>query len=442
MALEKYQQKRRFDETPEPAGKKRSGRGALKFVVQKHQASHLHYDFRLELGGVLVSWAVPKGPSLKPKDKRLAMMVEDHPYDYRGFEGIIPQGNYGGGTVMVWDQGTYQAREVAGKKVSRAEAEKLLRQGLHKGDLKIVLDGQKLKGEFALVKIRQGEEKAWLLIKKDDEQADRQVDVTKQDRSAATGRTMPQIANQSEEQGDVWQSHRSQDMNPDNEALKQQNLISEILSGASPATLPRDVKPMLATLTDQPFDRKGWLFEVKWDGYRAVAEVEQGSVNLYSRNLQPFNQKFAPIVKSLEQLGHRVVLDGEVVAVNEDGKPSFQLLQNYHKSQSRWRGQTEFDGANLIYYVFDILYLDGHDLTGLPLTRRKQILAQILPALPSIRISEHIEERGIDFFNVARDQQLEGIMAKDGQSTYRPGIRTKSWLKIKTHQRQEAVIGG
>ncbi|MBW3538501.1 DNA ligase D [Candidatus Parcubacteria bacterium] len=448
MALEKYKQKRRFNETPEPKGDRHDGTGPLRFVVQKHQASRLHYDFRLELDGVLKSWAVPKGPSLNPEDKRLAMMVEDHPYDYRTFEGIIPQGNYGGGTVMVWDEGNYHAvrdaktgdrkpkpdRPATGP-TSRQDSERLLKHGLHAGNLKFILDGHKLKGEFALIKLKNAEDNAWLLMKKDDQWADPKRDVTKQDRSAVTGRTMPEIADQSEAQGNVWRS--SDSSTPDDKISPDQNLPAEALSGAPKAEMPRDVKPMLATLTDQPFDREGWLFEVKWDGYRAIAEVDQGKVKLYSRNLQPFNQKFPPVVAALRGLSHDAVLDGEVVALDEDGKPRFQLLQNWAKGVG-----SQADRGVLVYYAFDLIWLGGHDLTGLALIRRKQLLAQILPVSPHLKISDHITERGKDFFEAARGQDLEGVMAKDAQSTYRPGVRTKSWLKVKTHRRQKAVVGG
>ncbi len=415
MALDKYNQKRRFEETPEPAGKKRKGSGPLNFVVQKHEASRLHYDFRLEVDGVLKSWAVPKGPSLNPHDRRLAMMVEDHPFDYRTFEGIIPEGNYGAGTVMVWDQGTYAPwADVSGKWQEikdRAQAEKKLRQMLKAGHLTFILHGSKLHGEFALIKIKDSdEENAWLLIKKGDETADPKRDVTSEDHSVVSGRSMEQIAAASDKQ---WTS-------------------SELdLSDAPKAKLPDDVKPMLASLTDQPFDNSDWVFEIKWDGYRAIAETGKG-VKLYSRNLQPFNEKFAPVVAALQDFKHEVVLDGEVVAVDPEGRSRFQLLQNY---------QTTGQGT-LVYYVFDILHLDGHDLTGLPLLRRKEILTQILPPSGVIKLSQHIEQKGTAFFAAAAEQNLEGIMAKAANSTYRMGSRSKQWLKIKTHQRQEAVIGG
>ncbi len=430
MALAEYQQKRSFDQTPEPHGKPGKGRGPLRFVVQKHAASRLHYDFRLEMDGVLKSWAVPKGPSLNPGDKHLAMMVEDHPYDYRTFEGVIPKGNYGGGTVMVWDEGTYYPGYAdhdgkfhkTGK--NRAEQEKELQRQLHDGHLTFIIEGKKLGGEFALIKMKDAdEENAWLLIKKNDKFADPDRDVTADDSSAATGRTMDQIAAQADE--------RNQALNRDIQTSVNQSLVS-ILSSAPQAPMPHSVKPMLATLAGAPFDDPDWVYEIKWDGYRAMAEVEHDRVKLYSRNLQPFEIKFAPIAQSLRQLGHAAVLDGEVVVVDLQGRSRFQLLQDYQRTHK----------GTLVYYVFDILHLDGHDLTPLPLVQRKTMLQQILPNLPNIRFSEHIQQQGKQFFELARQRGLEGIMAKQASGQYLPGKRAQQWLKIKTHQRQEAVIGG
>jgi bifunctional non-homologous end joining protein LigD len=313
MSLTKYRQNRHFEDTPEPRGKAKASRGALRFVVQTHQASRLHYDFRLELGGTLKSWAVPKGPSLNPEDKRLAMMVEDHPLEYRSFEGIIPDGNYGAGTVMVWDQGTYTPAQP----VDRKESERLLQEGLETGHLRFLLHGRKLKGEFALIKMRKGQPNAWLLIKKRDQYATA-ADVRERDRSVVSRRGLDAIARHSRGAGQVWHSSDpSKDLAPP-EAKK--------------SRMPRKVKPMLATLVDQPFDRAGWLFELKWDGYRAIAEVNAGQVRLYSRNHKSFTERYAPVVQSLQRLGHQAVLDGEIVVVDSDGLPSFQLLQNYQRT--------------------------------------------------------------------------------------------------------------
>lgn len=411
MSLKSYHQKRKFSRTPEPKGEHLQTNGPLTFVVQKHEASRLHYDFRLELDGVLKSWAVPKGPSTDPEEKRLAMMVEDHPLDYANFEGIIPKGNYGAGTVMVWDSGVYSPLDT----VERQYAEKILKKQLESGHITFVLLGKKLKGEYALVKIQNADEKnAWLLVKKNDEYASKN-DILKEDESALTARSLIQIKTLSEKKNLVWRSK------PDNLDL------GEAPQGA----LPHNIRPMLAHQVSKPFDRKNWLFELKWDGYRAISEIEHGKVSLYSRNNQPFNKKFAPVAESLAGFPHNAVLDGEVVTLNDKGLPDFQLLQDYPKS-----------GGELMYYVFDILYLDGYDLKNLPLIRRKEILKKILPPLPNILYCDHIDDRGTDFFKQADKLGLEGIMAKNKDGIYKVGLRTREWLKIKTGQHQDAVIAG
>ncbi len=409
MPLEKYQSKRYFGRTPEPAGGQAQGRGQLRFVVQKHQASRLHYDFRLEAGGVLKSWAVPKGPSLNPADKHLAMMVEDHPLDYKDFEGVIPKGNYGAGTVMIWDEGTFEALEAK----SRPESERAILNGIKKGHITFILNGQKLKNEFALVKIKNAkEENAWLLVKKDDQSASRS-DITKKDRSARTGRTMEEIS----QSANKW--------------LREPQVPD--LSDAPKSKMPHLVKPMLAKLVAAPFDREDWWFEIKWDGYRAVAEVDHGQVELYSRNHLSFNAKFPTVATELASLKLQTVLDGEVVVVDESGRPDFQLLQNFLRGA----------GGRLVYYVFDILYLEGHDLRSLPLWRRRQILQAVLPPeLEMVKASDNVYERGTEFFQVAIAKNLEGVIAKDVNSPYREGRRSGEWLKIKAHARQEAIIVG
>jgi bifunctional non-homologous end joining protein LigD len=406
MGLQVYKRKRTFSKTPEPEGKKTRGGGSLRFVVQKHDASHLHYDFRLEMEGVLKSWAIPKGPSLNPGDKRLAMMVEDHPLEYRTFEGRIPEGNYGAGSVIVWDEGTYEPLEGGG--------EEELKKGLEKGDLKFILHGKKLKGAYALVKIKNSRDKknnAWLLIKKKDEFASTD-DVTSQDASVKSGKTLEQIG-----------------IPENNKKIKKKKIsLPESLKGP----MPHHIKPMLATLADEPFDGEDWFFEIKWDGYRTIAEVSGKNVELYSRNQISFNEHFPDIAAALREIGHDVVLDGEVVALDEKGRGSFQLLQNYLKTRN----------GTLRYYVFDLLYIDGYDIRELPLEERKKILSEIIDETDLIKISGHVERNGKEFFEAAKKQGLEGIIAKNRNSPYRTGARSKDWLKIKTHMRQEAVIGG
>lgn len=404
--LEKYKEKRNFKKTPEPKTAKASKEGELKFVVQRHLATRLHYDFRLEVDGVLKSWAIPKGPSLNPQDKRLAMMVEDHPFEYRKFEGEIPEGNYGAGVVEIWDEGTYHALE----STDRKETEKVLKKQIHEGSIKVVMKGKKLKGEFALVKLKGKEDNSWILIKHKDKFA--VTDEYDSEEFISPGSKIPKHA-------------RSR-----KDLKKKKENFKEIEGKLS--KMPHKIKPMLATLTDKPFDNKDWIFEIKWDGYRAIAEVEEGKVELYSRNLLSFNDDYPSVVESLKALGHNAVLDGEVVALDEKGYPNFQLLQNRKGNAN----------LNIQYYVYDLIYIDGHDLTSLPLIERKEILQSFLPDLPNIKYSDHVVENGEDFFKEAQKSNLEGIIAKDANSPYRIGKRSNEWLKIKTTRRQEAVIAG
>jgi bifunctional non-homologous end joining protein LigD len=418
MSLDKYRQKRKFDRTPEPRGTSKPSRGPLRFVVQKHHATRLHYDFRLELDGTLKSWAVPKGPSLNPDDKRLAVMVEDHPLDYRDFEGIIPAGNYGAGSVIVWDEGTYCSRQTS----DRQESEKLLREGLEHGHLTFVLNGHKLKGEFALLKLKKGGDNNWLLVKKRDEWAS-DKDVTADDKSVTSGLTLAEIAEDPPRRGGKRRPRP---------APAEDGTRKKAGRRARPDPMPHHVKPMLATPVAKPFDRPGWFFEVKWDGYRAIAEIGPSGVALYSRNQKSFERRYAPLVEALGKLDHEAVLDGEVVVLDERGRSQFQLLQNYQKTGE----------GHLRYCVFDLLYLDGRDLRDLPLRQRKAQVKQLIRGLADVFLSDHVEDQGIAFFEAVREQGLEGIVAKDGDSPYREGIRSQRWLKIKTHRRQEAVIGG
>lgn len=446
MGLETYVAKRDFNKTAEPKSGKSEDKNKLQFVIQKHDASRLHYDFRLEMEGVLKSWAVPKGPSTDPKNKRLAMMVEDHPYDYRNFEGIIPEGEYGGGTVIVWDEGTYEPiEEIKGKK---AQEKQLLKQ-LKSGSLKIKLHGEKLKGEFALVKTHGMGDNAWLLIKHKDDFASA-MDVTKKDKSVRSGKTIEAMEKTSEK---VWKAGREQTIAKPTKKAKKKTAepvertakkVSEaptstpintvnLLKKAPKSKIPKGIKPMLATLVDEPFDDPDWLYEVKWDGYRALAFVNNGEVDLLSRNNKTFHEKFYPIYNILQKWEINAVIDGEILVLNDKGISNFGNLQN-------WR--SEADGE-LVYYVFDILWYDGKNLMDLSLVERQAILEEVLPTDDDrIRLSKVFNASGIDFFQAAEKMGLEGIMAKKSSSTYSLDARSREWLKIKVHKRQEVVIAG
>ncbi|MCM0080761.1 DNA ligase D [Geomonas sp. Red32] len=446
MTLQEYQRKRDLTKTPEPGPGTHQAEAGLRFVVHKHAASHLHYDFRLELDGVLKSWAIPKGPSLDPSIKRLAMMVEDHPYEYGSFEGVIPKGNYGAGEVIIWDEGTYHAPGV-----SAAESEPLLRRGLEKGDLKFVLDGEKLKGEFALVRIKADKDNTWLLIKKKDSYAT-DKDVTRLDRSVVSNATIEElkegISPAKERYSGTGSTKAPRSTGATRPVQPAESTPSTPPAGSTPsaqsksapppeaaphpAPMPHQIIPMLAGTSEEPFDDPDWVFEIKLDGYRSVAEIENGNVRLYSRNKISFNQRFPQVAASLAAIKAEAVLDGEVVALDEQGRSYFQLLQN---SQRTGEG-------SIVYFVFDLLYLNGQDLRRLPLLTRKEMLRALLPDLPNVKYSDHLAEFGRDFFDLARQKNLEGIIAKRGASPYLTGKRSKDWLKIKIRLQQEAVICG
>jgi bifunctional non-homologous end joining protein LigD len=418
MGLKDYESKRKFEKTPEP----RPGPGDkdkdLVFVVHKHAARSLHYDLRLELDGVLKSWAVPKGPSMNPSLKRLAVMVEDHPIEYKDFEGVIPEHNYGAGSVIIWDKGIYHHPAAR----NGEESVELLRDGLENGNLKFVLHGEKLQGEFALVKVRR-DDKAWLLLKKKDQYATTE-DILNDRASVVSHRTLEDISRAS-----IKVASRKKQIN---RIRLVETLESGDLKDAPLKPMPHHVKPMLATLVKDPFDDPDWLFEVKWDGYRAIAEVMHTNIALYSRNLISFNWRFSPIVDSLRKFRFDALLDGEIVVVDDLGQPDFQMLQSYQKSRK----------AHLIYYVFDLLHCEGRDLTSLPLVRRKELLQRILPFVPKIKFSDHVWSEGTLFFKVVREKGLEGIIAKNAQSAYQMGRRGRQWLKVKAQLTQEGVIAG
>ena len=383
MSLKEYINKRHFNNTPEPSGD--DGEGSLyRFVVQRHQASHLHYDLRLEMDGVLKSWAIPKGPSMNPADKRLAIRTEDHPVKYLTFEGKIPKGNYGAGVMQIWDSGIFQLTN-ANEKDSMTEL-------VEKGDLKITFEGTKLKGNFALVETRREGKEQWLLIKKKDKYA------TELDYDA-------------ERFADSTKNH-----------TPTKNLNTNSFN-----------KPMLASSTKAIFDDTEWVYELKWDGYRIISHIDHGKVSLYSRNGISYTEKFQSIANELAQIPHKVILDGEVVAVDEKGIPDFQALQHFDSTGSK---------KMLMYYVFDVLHLNEMDTISLPLLDRKSLLPDILADLRSIVYCDHIVGMGTAFYNLAISKGMEGVIAKKADSTYEPGYRSDRWLKIKSIESREALICG
>lgn len=414
MSLSKYNQKRDFKQTREPKGKIEKSASELIFVVQKHAASHLHYDFRLEMDGVLKSWAVPKGPSMDPEVKRLAMMVEDHPYSYKDFEGTIPEGNYGAGNVIVWDNGTYTSDE------KTASDEKKLLSDLAKGHLSFILKGKKLKGEFSLVKLNGKQENAWLLIKKNDKYASEE-DILEKNKSVISKRSLEQLVEKSEKL-----TSKSEEKTTEKKAVKKKSNPK--------ADIAEFLKPMLASVSEKPFDDDEWIFENKYDGYRTIAVINPQQVDLFSRNELSFNANFKPIAEELKQIDHTVVLDGEIVVENDAGRADFQLLQNYMKTGI----------GNLKYYVFDLLNLDGNLITELSLLERKELLKILFNKYPfsNVSYSEHTLGDGIKQFEKAVKNKTEGIIAKRADSTYTINRRSTNWLKIKTANEEEAIIIG
>ena len=408
-SLKEYQRKRQFEKTPEPSGKRAAAQGNS-FVVQKHAATRLHYDFRLELDGVLRSWAVPKGPSLNPADKRLAVQTEDHPLDYGGFEGVIPKGNYGAGTVMVWDNGTFAP-----------EGDLPADQQLAKGDFKFVLRGQKLRGSFVLVKLKRGEKgNEWLLIKHRDAAMDEGWNIDEHGGSVLTGRTMEEI------------SHDLPPADPSSRASE--------LEGARKAKMPAKMAPMLATLVDQPFSDPDWLFEIKLDGVRALAFISDRRLELHARTGRIITSQYPELAVLPERLRARqAILDGEIVALDEHGRSDFERLQqrmNVAQPSPPMQRQVP-----IVYYLFDLPYCDGYDLRVASLLERKNLLRRLLDPGDPIRYADHQMGKGREIFDLVREQGLEGIVGKDARSPY-VNSRSAYWVKFKVVQELDAVIGG
>ena len=442
MGLKKYKAKRDFSKTAEQKGGKplpKQVRGACRFVIQKHDARRLHYDFRLQMEGVLKSWALPKGLPWHQGEKHLAVEVEDHPIEYETFEGIIPEGQYGGGTVMVWDRGAYC---VYGEQPLKS---------LREGKLHLVLAGKKAQGEWTLVRIRgrDGEKNQWLILKTGG--SAKPPSKKLEDQSVKTGRTMKQIANERDAE---WQSNREEKDTSARSTLKARikavlkkkdlehgvgknetvGQATRLLKGL-PSAKPQFIEPMKARLVDEPPKHGDWLYELKFDGIRVVAIKNDRKVSLISRNGNKLDARFPEIVEAVKNLPVReYVIDGEVVALDEDGRSSFQLLQGL---------EMEGRKAPLRFYVFDLLQLDGKSLLGLPLEQRKQVLAKICENVGDpIRYSGEISGDVKSLLAEVKRRGLEGLIGKQRNSVYEPGRRSGTWIKLKCVNEQEFVIGG
>jgi len=385
MGLKEYNKKRDFKKTPEPSGEIISDGSTQRFVVQRHDATKLHYDLRLEINGTLKSWAIPKGPSMNAADKRLAIRTEDHPIKYLHFHGTIPKGNYGAGDMMIWDSGTFE--------VDRSELKMSAYAQLQKGNLKVIFHGKYIKGNFALVRTgNRNEKESWLLIKKKD--------------SYATT------------------------LYYDAESIMEPS-ESQTKKYPGKITLGKIVPPMLASSAEKIFNDPNWIYELKWDGYRILAHISKKGVLLQSRHGINYNEKFQEVVKELEELEHEAILDGEIVVLDADGVSQFGELQNYPESE-----------GTLSYKVFDMLYLNGHSMLDLPLLDRKSLIPELIEGLTLTNYCDHIESMGAAFYDKTVAVGMEGVMAKHSKSTYTLGARTEQWLKVKAVQDTDALICG
>src|SRR5215211_9493893 len=452
MALTDYKRKRDFKKTSEPVGKPvpKKIKGASRFVIQKHAARRLHYDFRLEMEGVLKSWALPKGLPWKRGEKHLAVEVEDHPIEYEAYEGVIPEGQYGGGTVMVWDRGTYY---VYGEQPLKS---------LKEGKLHLLLDGKKAKGEWTLVRIRgrDDEKNQWLILKTGDDV--KPISSKLDDQSVKTGRTMKRIADARDAE---WQSGRAEDQSSASqfkarvrEAIKKKvkdeavgrdrRTRQKTLSGGArgqlgelplpklPGAKPLFIEPMKAKLVETPPATGDWIYELKFDGIRLIAIKDREKVSLLSRNQNDLSARFPETLESVKNLpAYECVLDGEVVALDEEGRSSFQLLQ-----------AREMEGRKspVYFYAFDLLQLDGKSLVSLPLQARKNALEKVFAGVddPHIRYSGAIGGDANQLLKEVQRRGLEGIIGKLANSVYEPGRRSGAWIKLKCVDEQEFVIGG
>jgi bifunctional non-homologous end joining protein LigD len=409
MALKEYARKRHFDKTPEPkpAEPQKGSEGGGFFCVQRHDATRLHYDFRLEVNGVLVSWAVPKGPSLDPARKALAMKVEDHPLDYGTFEGNIPEGNYGAGSVMLWDKGTYDVLEGLPAQ-----------QQLDRGDFKFALHGTKLNGAFAIVRMKHaGKGNEWLLIKKKDEFVVPGYDIEQFAWSVATKRTQDEIA----------------------EGIQPLKIAD--LPGAKKAAVPTEMEAMAATAVTKPPTGPQWLYEIKWDGIRALCLVRNGKLQIQSRRGNRCEDQYPELAGLPSEVNAKTVwLDGEICVLDENGRARFELIQPRIAANSSAVPRLA-ESTPVVLFLFDVLYADGYDLRGVALENRKKLLTTLVTPDQHIRISETYDTGGEQMFEAAQQMNLEGILAKDRRSSYEPGRSTR-WLKVKVQNEQEFIIAG
>jgi len=440
--LEEYRKKRRFDRTPEPSGEPEVPAEAQRaakatrlpkpklpelevrpdaehgptFVVQKHRATRLHYDFRLAIDGTLKSWAVPKGPSQSHADKRLAVQTEDHPLAYGNFEGKIPEGNYGAGTVMVWDRGTFVVENVPGQKLDAL-------QQVQKGEIKFHLNGEKLRGSFVLVKLKKSEKgNEWLMIKHKDAAENSTWNIEEHDGSVLTGRTIEEI---------------TQEQPPKRSPSP---LRPDELQDIRKAAMPSRLEPMLATIGDKPFSNPNWLFEIKWDGVRALAWIDNGVLTIRARSGAEITARYPELASLPAAIAARqALLDGEIAALDAQGRSDFGLLQE--RMHVRVPAETLISRVPVIFFAFDLLHCDGHDLRRSPLIERKQLLQRLLHTTERIRFSDHQVERGKEIFELAKDNGLEGIVAKRLDSPY-VSERSTSWVKLKVTQTVDAVVAG
>lgn len=418
MLLDEYWKKRDFNRTPEPRGERALHDAGNSFVIQKHAATRLHYDFRLEIDGVLKSWAVPKGPSLDPNEKRLAVHVEDHPLDYAGFEGIIPHGEYGGGTVMLWDTGTWESIGDA-------------RQAYENGSLKFILDGNKLQGQWALVRMRKSgstdKNDNWLLIKEKDafaQPGSKAAVVEQHPLSVKTQRDLEQIA-----------AEIGEKKTPKKEPRPEKSALSLPNTAAPVSALPDFIEPQLATLVDTVPGDDDWVYEIKYDGYRILTRIDQGEVQIFTRNAKNWTAQFPSLTAALKALPvEQAWLDGEIICLDKDGKSDFAKLQDALSRQAE---------NSIKYMLFDCMYVNGHDLRSLPMLERKKLLQTLLSGIEvgNLGYSDHIDGNGGTFHHRACELALEGVIAKRPQAAYH-SQRTHDWLKIKCLQRQEFVVGG